>query len=118
MQNILIIQRHSPFNQATGRESLDLILALAAVEHKVTVLFTGDAIYQLLPADTAASLLLKPYNRGFKLFGLYDIEQVYVCQQSMIERNIPVNVLPAGMQLASADVIRQLLSQQQHLISC
>ncbi|MDP5191787.1 DsrE family protein, partial [Rheinheimera baltica] len=49
MCNLLVLLRYSPFNNAQGREALDLILALAAVDHNVSVLFSGDAVFQLLP---------------------------------------------------------------------
>lgn len=118
MKNILLIQQQAPFNQAKGRESLDLILALAAVEHQVTVLFRDDAVYQLLAADTASSLRLKTYNRSFKLFDLYDVQQVYVCQQSLQKRHLTHDMLTADIQLIAEDDISRLLLDQHHIISC
>ena len=69
MQHIAIIQRQSPFNSSSGREALDLILALAAVEHQLSVIFSGDAIYQLLPVNLNRDFGLKRYQQGFKMFG-------------------------------------------------
>ncbi|MBU1309652.1 MAG: sulfurtransferase complex subunit TusC [Gammaproteobacteria bacterium] len=116
MQNILLIQRHAPFNSSHGREALDLLLAMAAVEHQVSVLFSADAVYQLLPTQEQAAFRLKAYPRSFKLFALYDIDQVYVCQASLLQRNIQPSQLSINAQLVDAAQIQQLISQQHQVI--
>lgn len=116
MRNILVIQRHAPFNSSHGREALDMLLALAAVEHNVSVLFSADAVYQLLPTLHQPEVKLKAYPRSFKLFSLYDIEQVYVCQASLLQRNISSSQLNIAAQLLDATQIQQLISQQQQVI--
>jgi tRNA 2-thiouridine synthesizing protein C len=116
MQHITVIQRQSPFNSSDGREALDLLLAFAAVEHRLTVIFSGDAVYQLLTLNETVNFQLKRYQRGFKLFGLYDIEQVYVCQQALTQRqlnpaDLAINAIPV-----SAEKLQQLLASQQHIV--
>ena len=117
MRNILVLQRHSPFNSSKGREALDLILALAAVEHNVSVLFSGDAVYQLLPTQDQADFKLKAYPRSFKLFALYDIEQVYICQQSLLQRGINQNSISINAKVLSKQDIALLLTQQHQVIT-
>lgn len=116
MQHIAIIQRHSPFNSSAGREALDLALALAAVEHQLTLIFCGDAVYQLLPVSQQSDFPLKRYQQSFKLFELYDIEQVYVCQQSLTERQLASDVLALPAKPVNAIELQQLLANQQQLV--
>lgn len=117
MRNILVLQRHSPFNTSNGREALDMALALAAVEHCVSLLFCADAVFQLLPTAENADFKLKIYPRSFKLFDLYDIEQVYVCQQSLSERGISLNQLSIAVTALNIDEIQHVLSLQHQIIS-
>ena len=117
MRNILVLQRHSPFNSSKGREALDIILALAAVEHNISVLFSGDAVYQLLPTQDQADFKLKAYPRSFKLFALYDIEQVYVCQQSLKQRGINVSDLNIDVTELDTAGIAELFARQHQVIS-
>ena len=117
MANILLLQRHSPFSSSHGRETLDLALALAAVEHNVSILFSGDAVYQLLPTATHADFKLKAYPRSFALFELYDIHQVYVCQPSLQQRGISVDQLSLAVTaLAPAEQVA-LMAEQHQVIS-
>ncbi|MDP5144564.1 sulfurtransferase complex subunit TusC [Rheinheimera baltica] len=117
MCNLLVLLRYSPFNNAQGREALDLILALAAVDHNVSVLFSGDAVFQLLPTKDQPDFALKAYPRSFKLFELYDIDQVYVCEQSLRERGIKQNQLVTAARPVSANDITVLLAEQHQVIS-
>lgn len=117
MRNILLIQRHSPFNSSHGREALDLLLALAAVEHSVSVLFSGDAVYQLLASQPHPDFKLKAYPQSFKLFALYDIEQVYVCQQALQQRGISANQLSIEATILNNNDIASLLARQHQVIT-
>jgi tRNA 2-thiouridine synthesizing protein C len=117
MRNILVLQRHSPFNNSKGREALDLILALAAVEHNVSVLFSGDAVYQLLPTLDQPDFKLKAYPRSFKLFGLYDVDQVYVCSRTLTERSIAADALSITVTVLAEDGIARLLNEQHQVIT-
>jgi tRNA 2-thiouridine synthesizing protein C len=116
MQHIAIVQQQSPFNCSAGREALDLTLALAAVEHQLSLIFSGDAIYQLLPVNLNVNFGLKRYQQGFKLFGLYDIERLYVCSQSMQQRQINVEDLSLTVQLLDPLQLQQLLAKQQQIV--
>ena len=63
----------------------------------------GDGVYQLLLGQQTAEILSKDYSPMLKLFDLYDIEQVYVCETSLL----------AERGLAQADLVIEMLS---HLI--
>ena len=118
MRNILVLQQHSPFNSHHGREALDLVLALAAVEHNVSVLFRADAVYQLLATSDHTDFKLKTFTRSFKLFSLYDVERVYVCEASLRARGIsPEQLTFAAQPLAQHDIVK-LLNKQHQVVTC
>ena len=51
---IAVLVTSLPLDGIAARESLDLIFALAAVDHQVSVIFCDDAVYQLVKADDSA----------------------------------------------------------------
>lgn len=81
MARILILQQHSAWSSAKAREAQDLSLALAATEHQVTLLYREAAVLQLLPLHE--SLALKDFTKSQKLFELYDIDSVCICQHAL-----------------------------------
>lgn len=113
---IAVLVTRLPLDGIAARESQDLIFALAAVDHQVSVIFSGDAVYQLLKANDSAELLVKDFRRSFKLFELYDIEHLYICSESLRQRQLQANALVLDVQMLDSDELSQLLSTQHHVI--
>lgn len=113
---IAVLVTKLPLQGIEARESLDLIFALAAVDHQVSVIFSDDAVYQLLKADDSAGLMVKDFRRSFKLFELYDIEQLYVCVESLRQRKLEAYELMLDLQQLESNELNQLLLTQQHVI--
>ena len=81
MKKILVIMQHSAFASAKARETQDLLMALAAVEHEVSVLYRGEGVSQLLAKSNEFNDL-KDFTKAQKLFDLYDVAAVYYCEYS------------------------------------
>jgi tRNA 2-thiouridine synthesizing protein C len=113
---IAVMLTQLPLYSIYTRESLDLIFALAAVDHQVSVIFGGDAVYQLIKADDSAELMVKDVRRSFKLFELYDIEDLYICADSLRQRKLQANELLLDVKPLDCAELSQLLSSQQHVI--
>lgn len=113
---IAVLVTRLPLQGIEARESLDLVFALAAVDHQVSVIFSDDAVYQLLKADDSAGLMVKDFRPSFKLFELYDIDQLYVCAESLRQRKLKTNELMPDVQPLEPNELSQLLLTQQHLI--
>ncbi|MCB5227395.1 sulfurtransferase complex subunit TusC [Alishewanella sp. 16-MA] len=118
MQHILILQTQSPFNQARAREALDLTLALAAVDYQLSVIFMADAVFQLVSPAELKAPPIKPVYKSFGLFGLYDIEQCFVCQQALTQRGLTALPLPPGFQTITPTAITALMCAAEQVIRC
>lgn len=88
MSQLTYLFRSAPHSSSAGREGVDALLAASAYCEDITVLFMGDGVYQLLHGQQTAGILSKDYSPMMKLFDLYDIEQVFVCQASLEERGL------------------------------
>lgn len=113
---IAVVVTSLPLQGIAARESLDLIFALAAVDHQLSVIFSGDAVYQLVKAEDSTTLMVKDFRRSFKLFELYDIENLYVCAESLRKRNLQASELVPGFQPLEQTELSQLFFTQQHVI--
>lgn len=88
MSQLTYVFRSAPHSSSAGREGVDALLAASAYCEDITVLFTGDGVYQLLQGQQPQDILSKDYAPMLKLFDLYDIEQVYVCAHSLALRGL------------------------------
>ena len=82
--------RTAPHGNAIAREGLDALLAATAFcdEEEIGVFFIDDGVLNLLDGQNPELLLQKDFIRTFKLLDLYDIEQRFVCADSLDQYNL------------------------------
>lgn len=85
MKNIAFIFHSSPHASSAGREGLDALLAASAYHDNLAVFFVAEGVLQLVKNQQPEHILSRDYLSAFKLLDLYDIEQRYICQQSLAE---------------------------------
>ncbi|AHE65393.1 MULTISPECIES: sulfurtransferase complex subunit TusC [Pasteurella] len=82
---LAFVFRSTPFGRASTREGLDALLAATAFcdEQDIAVFFLDDGVFSLLNHQDPAQILQKDVVNMFKLLDLYDIEQRYICLESL-----------------------------------
>lgn len=88
MKKIAVIITTPPYGHERAREAVDAVLALSAYSDAIAVFFIGDGIYQILQHQNAQAFGLKQHTSMFKLFELYDLEERYVLDTDLLEREI------------------------------
>jgi len=116
-KKIGIINRCSPHGSALGRESLDLTLALSAFNESLSVFFIGDAVYQLVEGHSSGDILQKNFQPLFKMLDLYDVENIYVCAQSLQQRCIQQETLLIDVTVLDDAQLKTKLALQDQLLS-
>ncbi|MGL5407158.1 MAG: sulfurtransferase complex subunit TusC [Shewanella sp.] len=101
---VAFICSRGPHGQASGREGLDALLATSAFSEGVALFLIADGVLQLLKGQQPAAIMQRNYAPTFKMLELYDIEQIYVCADSLQER---------GLTTADLLIPVTLLSRQQ-----
>lgn len=91
MRYLLILQQ-SPYQSSLAREALDFALASAAFEQKVSLLFLADGVFQLLKSQAAVAGK-KSIEKTLAGLELFDIEEVYACEDSLSHRAIDASML-------------------------
>lgn len=117
MSQLTYIFTSSPHGRASGREGVDALLAASAYTEDICVVFVGDGVYQLLAGQSAQSTKLKDYAPMFKLFELYDIERVFVCQDSLAERGLSLGDLMIDAEAVESDQIKTLLASSNKVLT-
>lgn len=87
MQHLFIL-RHSPYQNQLAREALDMALAFAAFDQSVSLVFCGDAVFQLLKQQSTEQHGVKNIEKTLAALPIYDIEQVFVCEASLAQRGL------------------------------
>ncbi|HFU8416116.1 TPA: sulfurtransferase complex subunit TusC [Escherichia coli] len=111
MKRIAFVFSTAPHGTAAGREGLDALLATSALTDDLAVFFIADGVFQLLPGQKPNAVLARDYIATFKLLGLYDIEQCWVCAASLRERGLdPLTPFVVEATPLEADALRRELA--------
>ena len=81
------------------------------------VVFIGDGVYQLKRGHSPEKILQKHYQPLFKMLAMYDVEQVYVCKESLMQRNLKVEDLLIEVTLLDEQQLQDKLPDQDQLLS-
>ena len=105
---ILFVVAHAPQRGALAFELLDALLVGAVFDQRVSVLFVGDGVYQLLETGHAE----RDVARGYRALPTYDVNDVYVDKTSLRERDLAADALVLPVQTLTRRAVRKLIASQ------
>lgn len=111
--------RTAPHGNAISREGLDALLAATAFcdEEEVGVFFIDDGVLNLLDGQNPELLLQKDFIRTFKLLDLYDIEQRFVCADSLDQYHLQTEQLIISAEKIDRTSLINKLSQAEKVFT-
>ena len=115
-KNILIIQRTAPYGSSLAREGIDYVLTSAAYDQNISLLFLGDGVFQLLANQNSKDIQLKNQLSALEVLPLYDVENLYVTEEDLKERNLQAENLGLKVNVISRASVHPLLSKQDHVV--
>ena len=116
---IAFLFRTAPHGNAVSREGLDALLAATAFcdEEDIGVFFIDDGALNLLDGQNPELLLQKDFIRTFKLLDLYDIEQRFVCADSLDQYNLQTEQLIISAEKIDRTSLINKLSQAEKVFT-
>ena len=111
--------RTAPHGNAISLEGLDALLAATAFcdEEEIGVFFIDDGVLNLLDGQNPELLLQKDFIRTFKLLDLYDIEQRFVCANSLDQYNLQAEQLIISAEKIDRTSLINKLSQAEKVFT-
>ena len=116
---IAFLFRTAPHGNSISREGLDALLAATAFcdEEEIGVFFIDDGVLNLLDGQNPELLLQKDFIRTFKLLDLYDIEQRFVCTDSLDQYNLQTEQLIISAEKIDRTSLINKLSQAEKVFT-
>jgi tRNA 2-thiouridine synthesizing protein C len=117
MSDMLIIFRKAPVGTSWAREAMDLALVSAAFGQKVSLLFMGDGVFQLAQNQQPSAVEQKGTQAMMQALPMYDIEQIYVHQDSLDQRGMHSDQLHIDCQSLDSKALPGLLQQHKQVFN-
>lgn len=94
-KTFVYINRKAPYGTVYALESLEVVLIGAAFEQNVKLVFIDDGVYQLAKGQKTDGIGMKNFSPTYSALGDYDVNQIYVDEQSLKDRGLTMDDLMA-----------------------
>ena len=117
MKSFLFIINKAPYSSDITKETLDMAMSLAAFDQKVGLLFSGAGVWNLVDEQLPKLHGVKEFTRIIKGLDLYDIEELYLDSESLIQNSLKIEQLFVNItSINSAE--KSILLQQYDKVLC
>lgn len=117
MRKILLILRASPYGGIRAREALDAALLFSAFTPDISLLFSGEGVWQLHDDQRPDALDTKSVQAMLGALEAYDITAVYADAAALVARGLPTEGLPAGARALDAAALRELVAAHDRVVT-
>jgi len=117
VKKFLYVNRRAPHGTVYALESLETVLIGAAFDQDVSMLFIDDGVYQLKKDQQPDSIEFKNFSKAFRALEMYDVEKLFVEQESLDERGLSKDDLLVEVELVSRQSVSELVDQQDVILS-
>jgi len=117
MKKILFVNRQAPFGRSYAKESLDALLAASAYDQDISVLFSGDGVFQLIKDQQAKSIEQKNIASTLPALEMYDITKVFVQASALSARGLTTGQLAITAKPLNEAEISALANTQDSILS-
>ena len=114
-RHMLFVFRTPPYSGNRAREGLDALLAAAAFEQQLSVLFMGDGVFQLFPGQSPANG--RNQHKMLQSLQLYDVERVYFSSSALVDRNISASSIRIRGTLVTDTEISGIMASADHVFT-
>ncbi|MCK8106463.1 DsrE family protein [Pseudoalteromonas sp. 2CM41L] len=117
MKNVLVMSQSSPFDELNIRDALDMSLIFAAVDQNISWLFSGPAVLALKNNQTTHPLGLKDFFKNIKTLEIYEVENIYVCEKSLLDYGLNKSQLIIDSISLNYTEQQQLIAKQHFVVN-
>ena len=116
MSKPLFIQHRAPYQGYGALETLDALLVAAAFGQNPSVLFQGDGVWQLLQPQQPQLIGRTSVAAQLEALPLYDVNDVYVDEDSLTARGLNVTQLTLSVTLVKPRDMAAFIAQHSPII--
>ena len=117
IKKFMFVNRKAPYGTVYALEALEVVLITAAFDQDVSLVFLDDGVYQLKKNQQTKGIETKNFSPTFRALDGYDIEKLYVEQESMAARGLSEDDLLVDVTVLSSQQLGELMAQQDVVLS-
>lgn len=117
VKRFMYVNRKAPYGTIYALECLEVVLVAAAFDQDVSVVFLDDGVCQLKKNQDTTGIGMKNFSKTYGALDDYDVEKIYVEKESLDARGLTADDLVITVEVLAADDLREVMAQQDVIIS-
>jgi len=117
VKRFMYVNRRAPYGTIYALECLEIVLVAAAFDQDVSVVFLDDGVCQLKKNQDTTGIGMKNFSKTYGALDDYDVEKIYVEKESLAARGLTADDLVIPVEVLAADDLREVMAQQDVVIS-
>ena len=101
VKKMMFVNRKAPHGTVYALEVLEMVLISAAFDQDVHLAFLDDGVYQIKKNQDPMAVEIKNFSKTYRALEGYDIEKLYVEQESLDERGLTEDDLLVDVEVIS-----------------
>jgi tRNA 2-thiouridine synthesizing protein C len=112
MKKFMFVNRRPPYGSIYALESLEVVLITATFDQDVSLAFIDDGVYELLKGQNTKAIGVKNHSPTYRALDGYDVEKLYVEQESLQARGLTEADLLVDVEVLSSAQMADLMAEQ------
>lgn len=117
MKKFMFVNRKAPYGTIHALESLEVVLIAATFDQDCSLVFIDDGVYELVKGQNTKAIGMKNFSPTYRALEGYDIEKLYVDEESMQARGLDEDDLLVPVQVLSTSAMAALMADQDVILS-
>jgi tRNA 2-thiouridine synthesizing protein C len=117
VKKFMFVNRKAPYGTIYALESLEVVLITATFDQDVSLVFIDDGVYELVKGQQTKDIGVKNFSPSYRALDGYDVEKLYVDQESLSARGLSEKDLLVPVEVLNAEQMGQLMQQQDVILS-
>ena len=116
-KKFMFVNRTAPYGTVYALESLEVVLISAAFDQDVSLVFVDDGVWQLKKGQQTKGIETKNFSPTYRALEGYDVEKLYVEQESLAARGLAAEDLIVDVTVLSSAELGKLMEEQDVVLS-
>lgn len=117
VKKFMFVNRKAPYGTIYALEVLETVLISAAFDQDVSVAFLDDGVYCLKKKHDTKGINMKNFQPTYRALDGYDIEKLYVEQESLDARGLTEDDLACDVEVMPRAELSKLMDEQDVVIT-
>ncbi|MFQ5938243.1 MAG: sulfurtransferase complex subunit TusC [Acidiferrobacterales bacterium] len=116
-KRFMLINRRAPHGTVYALEAVEVALVGGAFAQDVSVVFLDDGVFQLRKGQDTSQAEMKNFSPTYGALEHYDVDKIYVEQESMHERGLTQRDLIVPVRVLDRSELTELMEQQDVILN-